>query len=104
MHQNLNWTPNETSLLVKVDKLVIFGIFNNLLSTQNVNVARSARIIECDFFCDFQTLCKVDLIAGAECEYLRFGFKRLLDIKSVDIIRSNRKCFKRCFDQACDQA
>ena len=65
MHQNLNWTPNETSLLVKLDKLVIFGIFNNLLSTQNVNVARSARIIECDFFYDFQALCKVDLIANA---------------------------------------
>ena len=35
----------------------IFGTFNELLSTQNVNVARFARNIECDFFCDFQTLC-----------------------------------------------
>ena len=26
-------------------------------------------------------------IAGGECEYLRFGFKRLLDSKSVDIIQ-----------------
>ena len=28
-----------------------------LWSTQNVNVARFARNVECDFFCDFQTLC-----------------------------------------------
>ena len=33
----------------------IFGIFNQLLSTQNVNVARFARNVEWDFFCDFQT-------------------------------------------------
>ena len=31
----------------------IFGIFNELLSTQNANVARFARNVECDFFCDF---------------------------------------------------
>ena len=34
-----------------------FGLFNQLLSTQNVNVARFARNIQCDFFCDFQTPC-----------------------------------------------
>ena len=39
-------------------KWIIFGIFNELLSTQHVNVARFARNIECDFFCDFQTLCE----------------------------------------------
>ena len=33
-----------------------FGIFNELLSAQNVSVARFARNVECDFFCDFQTL------------------------------------------------
>ena len=33
-----------------------FGIFIELLSTQNVNVARFARNIECDFLGDFQTL------------------------------------------------
>ena len=33
------------------------AFFMNLLSTQNVNVARFARIIECDFFYDFQTPC-----------------------------------------------
>ena len=34
----------------------MFGIFNELLSTQNVNVARFARNSEWDFFYDFQTL------------------------------------------------
>ena len=38
-------------------KLTIFGIFTELLSTQNVNVARFARNFQWDFFCDFQTLC-----------------------------------------------
>ena len=36
-------------------KLTIFGIFNELLSTQNVNVARFASILNETFFCDFQT-------------------------------------------------
>ena len=36
-------------------KLTIFGIFTELLSTPNVNVARYARNVEWDFFCDFQT-------------------------------------------------
>ena len=34
----------------------IFGIFNELLSTQKVNGARFARSVECDFLGDFQTL------------------------------------------------
>ena len=37
--------------------MTIFGIFNEFLSTQNVNVARFARNVECDFLDDFQTLC-----------------------------------------------
>ena len=37
-------------------KLPIFCIFNERLATQNVNVARFARNIECDFFGDFQRL------------------------------------------------
>ena len=39
----------------KSPKLTIFGIFSELLATQNVNVARFARNVEWDFFCDFQT-------------------------------------------------
>ena len=37
-------------------KLTIFDIFYELFSTQNVNVARFAHNVKCDFFCDFQTL------------------------------------------------
>ena len=37
-------------------KLTIFGVFSQLLSIQNVIVARFARNVECDFFCDFHTL------------------------------------------------
>ena len=40
----------------KLAKLTIFGIFNQLLSTQNINGARFARNIEWDFFYDFQVL------------------------------------------------
>ena len=39
-------------------KWTILGTFNHLLSTQNVNVARFARNVEWDFFCDFQTPCE----------------------------------------------
>ena len=38
-------------------QVFIFGIFSELLPSQNVNVARFVRNVECDFFCDFQTLC-----------------------------------------------
>ena len=34
-------------------KLTIFGIFYDLLSTQIANLARFARNVECDFFGDF---------------------------------------------------
>ena len=36
----------------------ILTIFNELLFTQNVNIACYARNVEWDFFCDFQTLCQ----------------------------------------------
>ena len=38
-------------------KWTIFVIFDELLSTQIVNVARFARNVEWDFFCDFPTAC-----------------------------------------------
>ena len=41
----------------QANKLTIFGIFNELLCTQNENVARFARNVELDFLCDFQTSC-----------------------------------------------
>ena len=39
-------------------KLTILGGFDELLSTQNVNVGRYARNVEWDLICDFQTLWK----------------------------------------------
>ena len=41
----------------KVAKLIIFGPFNELLSTPNVNIARFSCHIKWDIFCDFPTLC-----------------------------------------------
>ena len=39
----------------KTRQIGLFGIFKELLSPHNVNVARFARVIEWDFLCDFQT-------------------------------------------------
>ena len=67
-------------------KLTIFSIFNELLSTQIVNVARFARNVECDFFFDFQTQCvsqKVLLIFSSvelfslEISTAQLGYKKL---------------------------
>ena len=43
----------QSSGFQKLAKLAIFGIFNELLSTQNGNVARFARNVEWDIFWDF---------------------------------------------------
>ena len=43
-------------VFINSPKWTIFGIFNELLTTQNVNAARFARNAKFDFFCDFQTL------------------------------------------------
>ena len=40
-------------------KLAIFDIFNEMLSTQNVNIARFDRNIKWDFFLNFQTPWKI---------------------------------------------
>ena len=42
-------------MFLKPTKIGQFGIFNQLLSTQNVNVARFARNVEWGFFYDLQT-------------------------------------------------
>ena len=51
---------HQKSIIFKVSEKCqnwpFFDIFNDFLSTQNVNVARFARNVKCDFFCDFQTL------------------------------------------------
>ena len=49
----------KSRIIKKPPKSTIFGIFNELLFIQNVNVARFARNIEWDFFCDFQPLCRI---------------------------------------------
>ena len=54
MSGNTAWL--QATSFQKIAKFTIFGIFNELLSTQSVNEARFARNIEWDFFCDFQTL------------------------------------------------
>ena len=41
----------------KSPNCLIFGIFDELLPTQNENVARFACNIKCDLLVDFQTLC-----------------------------------------------
>ena len=43
----------QTSDFQKLAKVTVFGICNELLSTQILNVARFARNVECDFFGDF---------------------------------------------------
>ena len=77
-------------------KLTTFGIFNKRLSTQNVNVARFARTVECDFFCNFQTLwmkaiyvasrarCKVRFVQSCAQAHLFFPFFSgcLVDLES----------------------
>ena len=51
----------QASVFQKLAKIGPFlALFNELLSTQNVNVARFARNVEWDFFCDFQTSWKGD--------------------------------------------
>ena len=49
----------ENAKVESLQKMIILGIFNQLLSTKNVNVARLAHNVEGDFFCDFQTPCEI---------------------------------------------
>ena len=76
-----NVFPIESDLsgntLSQTRQIGLFGIFKELLSTHNVNVARFARNVECDFFCDFQPLCEAEkhmqcqrLLSSCWCEGL----------------------------------
>ena len=85
-------------------KWTIFGILNQLLSTQNVNVARFARDVEWYFFCDFQTPCKCVMPINIQLQHhhhllwstrnrprlLSFSFRNERQARPVvdDIIRS----------------
>ena len=51
----IDLSGNTVQVFKNSPKLTILGLFDELLSTQNVIVDRFARNVECDFFCDFQT-------------------------------------------------
>ena len=62
----------------KLAKLKIFDRYNLVLSIQNVNTARFARNVECDFFGDFQTLwlgTQVNYIVGITFFLLSVDFE-----------------------------
>ena len=63
----------------------IFGIFNELLSTQNVNVARFARNIECDFFGDFQTLWRRETLVPQQFSFRANIVK--IDLNYFDLLK-----------------
>ena len=52
----------------KLSKFDRFWHFEELLSTQNVSVARFVRIVEWDFFCDFRTT-KIGVVARLPTSY-----------------------------------
>ena len=56
----------------KLTKIDHFWHFNELLSSQNVYIARFARIVEWDFFCDFQTPCKLMNWVISAWMYIRY--------------------------------
>ena len=51
-----NTVWSKASDFQKTRQIGLFGIFKELLSTHNVNVARFARNVQWDFFCNIQTL------------------------------------------------
>ena len=55
------------------------------MSTQNVNVARFARNVEWDFFCDFQTPCKLCRIQPSIEFVGNIGFKKIGEDKAVQV-------------------
>ena len=58
--------------------MITIGTFIELLSTQNVNVARYARNDERDFFCDFKTPCYATLFRYSKYELLGVIYLLLL--------------------------
>ena len=78
--------------LAKMDHF--FAFFNEHLSTQNVNVARFARNVEWDFFCDFQTPwdCRIFFeksVLNGPIEILRLPLKSPLFIA---LSKVNKRC------------
>ena len=55
----------------KLAKITLFAFLISFLATPNVNVARFACNVVCDFLIDFQTLCVVNNLV-----YLRFRIEK----------------------------
>ena len=77
-------------------KLTIFGIFNELLSTQNVNVARFARNIECDFFGDFQTLWRRETLVPQQFSFRANIVK--IDLNYFDLLKLTTLWINCCLE------
>ena len=73
-------------------KLTISSILNELLSTQNVNLARFARNVECDFFGNFQTLWSCTSICHS------FHFYPKIHSDNSDVV-SSLSIYSRLVDQ-----
>ena len=74
----------------------------NFCPLKNVNVARFARNVECDFFCDFQTLCRCDDSSHASSTFLpsrSIRMRKLIDRK-FSWERFSTRCIQktRCFN------
>ena len=77
--QDIVWKSPKMSHFNNLPNWTIFGIFNKLLFTQKVNVARFARNVEWDLVSDFQTPCPPSLIWCLHTAS-RGHLKRLLNV------------------------
>ena len=77
-------------------KWTVFGIYNELLSTQNINVARFARNVKCDFFCDFQTLCITNLMETLHC-WLDASKEQIKSVNAIGSIECQSEVFCQLF-------
>ena len=64
---NNDW-PSASSFQ-KLSKVIIFGIFNQFLATQNVNVTRFARKVEHDFFWEIFKHCDIVELLGPKQDF-----------------------------------
>ena len=96
----------DSKLQVFKPEWTIFGIFNQLLSTQNVNVARFARNVECDFFGRFSNTVawnSSQLYCRDNFFFAFSGFRggNLDGIKTVFIKGKELKAEKIFFQKSC---
>ena len=77
-------------------KVTISGIFNELLSNQNVNVAHFARNVKWDFFCDVQPPC-MPLLGAENCLLLDQPPKTCF-VTFVECVVTNKLWRKLAFD------